>query len=1071
MPVNDVVDEIGDGILLINLLEVLSEQNFPGKYDQKPKMRVQKIDNLNRGLNFCFKECGVQMKVKPSAEDLADADEKRILGLVWSIMLKYMKFGDDDDQLNAKDALLLWVQNKTSSYGLKIENFGKDFKNGMALCAILHKHRPNLLDYESLNPAKAMDNLALAQDAAEKYFALEKYITPEDITKLDENSMVVYVSEYYYGIAEQRKVDLAVRRVHKLIDFTETNDALRKEFNETADTFKGQLKKVEGVLEDRTIDNTMAGAKKRIEDFYEYKRKDKGEILANQLNLQGVYNNLSMRLAHRNRPPFQPAEGCSLKDVDAAMRHLEECEAERKVALHKELNRQIRLVQLNQQHQEGFDQISAWNSEKEAYLNTKEVSTNVGAAQYQLGRLDDFDKEKGDIQKGKVANLTKTANELYENKYENSDSVKSREENVSNWFANLTSKSAAKRLVLDDDLAREKFRQHLSLQDQEHQEKFDELNDWIKVKEEYLNKKEVIESVAEAQLQIALLEAFEDEKVGRADANVAPLKALGQEMLNAKYQTEYSSAECENPDEIKKREAHVDDKWAEFTRLSAHKKAVLEDDLAREKFKAKLRVWNITHENKYQELKAWVAEKENYLNTREEIDTITKALVQISILQAYEKDKVSTTNTNVASLKKIGKDILTAEYKTEYSHFVWEKPEEIQNRESNIDSDWANLSTLSATKKEWLDSELKREERKEELRLAYAEYAGEFTRFCAEMGQACNITHFGFTLEEVEAEDAKLKNCDNETNKWADEKTAQFTDAFNEGAQLGVKENVYATQSLDDLAALRSGLTAALAKRRSNYDAELQRQRENDALCKKFAGVADPFSQWIIKQKESISLSNESLDTQFAAVTGHLNNLDAEGKDLAEIRSLQQQIDDRGITNNRHTILTATDVDVQWQQWQIFLNSKKKMLEEAIEHAKLRGITPEEYKEIEENFTQFDKGGKGHFVTRELKACLYSLGFETGAVRIQEIMNTHGADGKIDYNGFKEFMIQLIGDTDTKDEILDGFKLINRGDVISVERLEFCGMEQHDIDYLKSTAPAVDGGYNFHAWTDDVFSR
>ena len=36
----------------------------------------------------------------------------------------------------------------------------------------------------------------------------------------------------------------------------------------------------------------------------------------------------------------------------------------------------------------------------------------------------------------------------------------------------------------------------------------------------------------------------------------------------------------------------------------------------------------------------------------------------------------------------------------------------------------------------------------------------------------------------------------------------------------------------------------------------------------------------------------------------------------------------------------------------------------------------------------------------------------------------------------KEFMIGLLGDTDTKDEILVGFRLINKGeDVATVERL------------------------------------
>lgn len=467
----------------------------------------------------------------------------------------------------------------------------------------------------------------------------------------------------------------------------------------------------------------------------------------------------------------------------------------------------------------------------------------------------------------------------------------------------------------------------------------------------------------------------------------------------------------------------------------------------------------------------WIGEKTTYLNTREEIDTITKALVQISILQAYEKDKAAATSTNVSSLKKTGQDILTAEYKTEYSHYVWDKPEEIKQRESSVDDGWAKLSELSSTKNSWLADELAREEKKEELRLQFAQYAGEFTRFCNNKSAAAASAHFGFTLEEVEASDATITAEDEATNATAASRTEQFTSTFNEAAGLGVTENVYASQGLEDLAGLRTSLGAALDARRAAYAAELQRQRENDALCKKFAGVADPFSQLLVGKKEKISTSQEGLEEQLAFVDASVGSLDADGAPLAEIKELQAQIDAKGITNNRHTILTATDVEVQWQQWNIFLTSKKKMLEEAIEHARLRGITAQEYQEIEENFKQFDKGAKGHFVQRELKACLYSLGFELPASKIQSILEEHGADNKVAYEGFRELMIQMIGDTDTKEEIVDGFKLINRGDVIVVEKLDFAGMDAHDIEYLKSTAPACEGGYDFNAWTDDVFSR
>jgi hypothetical protein len=50
--------------------------------------------------------------------------------------------------------------------------------------------------------------------------------------------MVVYVSEYYSGIAAQRKLDVAARRISKLISTTKHNDALRSEYNERAARLK-----------------------------------------------------------------------------------------------------------------------------------------------------------------------------------------------------------------------------------------------------------------------------------------------------------------------------------------------------------------------------------------------------------------------------------------------------------------------------------------------------------------------------------------------------------------------------------------------------------------------------------------------------------------------------------------------------------------------------------------------------------------------------------------------------------------------------------------------------------------
>lgn len=74
----------------------------------------------------------------------------------------------------------------------------------------------------------------------------------------------------------------------------------------------------------------MAGAKQRIQDFYDYKTKDKNVLLGEQLSLEGLFNNLAMRLAHNKRPDFVPPSGLTLADVSAAILHLEECEQERR---------------------------------------------------------------------------------------------------------------------------------------------------------------------------------------------------------------------------------------------------------------------------------------------------------------------------------------------------------------------------------------------------------------------------------------------------------------------------------------------------------------------------------------------------------------------------------------------------------------------------------------------------------------------------------------------------------------------------------------------------------------------
>ncbi|XP_052666427.1 F-actin-monooxygenase MICAL2 isoform X7 [Harpia harpyja] len=97
--------------------------------------------------------------------------------------------------------LLTWCQKQTEGYrNVNVTDLTTSWKSGLALCAIIHRFRPDLIDFDALNEEDVVKNNQLAFDVAEQEFGIPPVTTGKEVGSAgepDKLSMVMYLSKFY----------------------------------------------------------------------------------------------------------------------------------------------------------------------------------------------------------------------------------------------------------------------------------------------------------------------------------------------------------------------------------------------------------------------------------------------------------------------------------------------------------------------------------------------------------------------------------------------------------------------------------------------------------------------------------------------------------------------------------------------------------------------------------------------------------------------------------------------------------------------------------------------------------
>uniref|UniRef100_A0A8C3LFT7 Actinin alpha 1 n=1 Tax=Chrysolophus pictus TaxID=9089 RepID=A0A8C3LFT7_CHRPC len=373
--IENIEEDFRDGLKLMLLLEVISGERLAKP--ERGKMRVHKISNVNKALDFIASK-GVKL-VSIGAEEIVDGNVKMTLGMIWTIILRFAIQDISVEETSAKEGLLLWCQRKTAPYkNVNIQNFHISWKDGLGFCALIHRHRPELIDYGKLRKDDPLTNLNTAFDVAEKYLDIPKMLDAEDIVgtaRPDEKAIMTYVSSFYHAFSGAQKAETAANRICKVLAVNQENEQLMEDYEKLASDLLEWIRRTIPWLENRAPENTMQAMQQKLEDFRDYRRLHKPPKVQEKCQLEINFNTLQTKLRLSNRPAFMPSEGKMVSDINNAWGGLEQAEKGYEEWLLNEIRRLERLDHLAEKFRQKASIHESWTDGKEAMLQQKDYET------------------------------------------------------------------------------------------------------------------------------------------------------------------------------------------------------------------------------------------------------------------------------------------------------------------------------------------------------------------------------------------------------------------------------------------------------------------------------------------------------------------------------------------------------------------------------------------------------------------------------------------------------------------------------------------------------------------------
>ncbi|XP_078146765.1 alpha-actinin-2-like isoform X1 [Centroberyx gerrardi] len=581
--IDNIEEEFRNGLKLMLLLEVISGERLP-KPD-RGKMRFHKIANVNKALDYITSK-GVKL-VSIGAEEIVDGNVKMTLGMIWTIILRFAIQDISVEETSAKEGLLLWCQRKTAPYrNVNVQNFHVSWKDGLALCALIHRHRPDLIDYTKLNKDDPLANLNMAMEVAEKHLDIPKMLDAEDIIntpKPDERAIMTYVSCFYHAFAGAEQAETAANRICKVLCVNQENEKLMEEYEKLASDLLEWIRRMTPWLENKSPEKTMTAMCKKLEDFRDYGRIHKPPKVQEKCELEINFNTLQTKLCISNRPAFMPSDGRMVSDIASAWQGLEQAEKGYEEWLLAEIRRLERIEHLAEKFKQKTVMHEDWAVGKERGLRRKDFeSASLMDVRALLRKHAAFESDLASHQ-DRVEQIASIAQELNELDYYAAVSINERCQVICDQWDQLGTLTQKRRENLE---RAEKLLETIEQVFLEFAKRSAPFNNWMEGAMEDLQDIFIVHTVDEIQSLVSAHEQFKS-TLPEADSERQAIFSLYNEVQ--KISQSYGlSTDLTNPfSSITPAELAA--KWDKVKRLVPQRDSCLQEELARQLANERLR--------------------------------------------------------------------------------------------------------------------------------------------------------------------------------------------------------------------------------------------------------------------------------------------------------------------------------------------------------------------------------------------------------------------------------------------------------------------------------------------------